>query len=63
MICPYNFKRIEQVNQNIYDNEDGMTKSQSHKMIETRIFAECAGHECGAYDRKNDKCDYRGHVD
>ena len=60
MICPYNVKRIEQVNQNEYENEDGMTKIHTHKLIEIKTFMECAGVECGAYDRLNDRCDYRG---
>ena len=63
MICPYNFKTVEQMNQNIYEYEDGMTKIHQHKMIEKREFAECSKLDCGAWDPDRCRCGYKGSVD
>ena len=51
MLCPYNIRRILQVNQNRYEYDDDskVNTYHEHKLIETRQMMECPKGECAAW--------------
>lgn len=59
MKCPYNLKRILQVNQNIYEyDENGFNTVHSHKLIENKFLMECLKEDCAVW--QDSHCNYKG---
>lgn len=60
MICPYRDKqRIDStVTKRVY--EDGLEVETQHYTKTEYIEYECKEYECSAWDKKSDKCNYKG---
>lgn len=59
MKCPYVVSRFNRTSAQIEYNEDGQQSEYTETEFNSAIFANCLKEQCGAYNKKKKKCEYR----